>query len=663
MKKYRLVDNDELIATSDDLQTLVRTTDELPVPSADNCGQTLFLRTSCRIGSRFYLRGRVYKCVSHYETDPETGIKILVYSWEIATYSESGALDKVTDVHIESATGDYLEYGTNLYWNDPVDKKYRDSSNNATWGCTIIVRKFVPDGDDPSIHRPKSVNDGTIVGMSGVRDQYAWNNGTGSPFIDHYPAGLTPVYNIFAVTTFGVATGLDQAEEQELTWDVIQDIIRRGQGGTIFNVGDCVTIEHSLLGSIDLQVAHMGLIPIRTSEGDIAARHGVIFISRECLPRCTYDAKEYRTYGNVVNPADKISAADSEYYASNRGRADWVTSNLRQFLNSSTKFTLSEDRKWNIGKFYFTLEDGNYIQLPIPIWPDRVDPKALGYYEAEYVFVPKHNWDEKAGSTEQACVYGRRELPGFYEFLPADLRGVLADAIVPTIGSKLTNEPTVPRLIAGYKSIADREVSTVFLDGQLAEDKLIQLTASTTLRTDYQYVKKSGDNYNLISLSAVTKDGSCYYYLPVETKTPVVLTEDKIFIPSHKELFGSNTKGFFGNEGQFWTLFNPAIEIPDLGETRSHLKYDVEGKLTGYYTRSLGLIETFKDVFAVRGDSSVWTVKSKGFISPPPLGTPVRDVAPCSMTKAEAIKKDAAGTLTAPGVAWCCVVAYSGRES
>ena len=59
----------------------------------------------------------------------------------------------------------------------------------------------------------------------------------------------------------------------------------------------------------------------------------------------------------------------------------------------------------------------------------------------------------------------------------------------------------------------------------------------------------------------------------------------------------------------------------------------------------------------------MWTVKSKGFTSPPPLGTPVRDVAPCSMSKVAAAKKDASGVFTAPGVAWCCVVAYSGRES
>ena len=32
MKKYRLVDNDELIATPEDLQSLIRTVDTLPVP-------------------------------------------------------------------------------------------------------------------------------------------------------------------------------------------------------------------------------------------------------------------------------------------------------------------------------------------------------------------------------------------------------------------------------------------------------------------------------------------------------------------------------------------------------------------------------------------------------------------------------------------------------
>ena len=86
---------------------------------------------------------------------------------------------------------------------------------------------------------------------------------------------------------------------------------------------------------------------------------------------------------------------------------------------SALSFVKAED------KFYFVMEGGNYIQLPIPIWPDRVDPKALGYYEAAYVFRPQHDWDQNAGDLEQKCVYGRRELPGFYQFLPVDFRSVM----------------------------------------------------------------------------------------------------------------------------------------------------------------------------------------------------------------------------------------------
>ena len=661
MKKYRLVDNDELIATPEDLQSLIRTVDSLPTPSASNHGVGLFLRTSCKVGDRFYLRGYVYKCVSHYETDPETGVKILVYTWEVATYSEAGALDKISNWgESDSSSIGFTEYGHSLWWTDPEDKKYSDTINNATWACTIIVRKVVPPGANPDDYMPKSVEDGEIVGMSGVRNQY---NDSNHAFIDHCPVGNTYKYNIFAVTKYGVATGLEAGDGQELTWPVVQDIIRRGKGGSIFSIGDCVTIEHSLFGAIDIQVVHMGKIPIRTSDNKIAARYGVVFMSRQCLPRCTYDAKEKRVHGTVKNPADNISAIDREYYASNRGRADWKTSNLRQFLNSNTSFYLSEDRKWNMDKFYFVMEGGNYIQLPIPIWPDRVDPKALGYYEAAYVFNPQHDWDQNAGDLEQKCVYGRRELPGFYQFLPVDFRSVLADVIVPTTGSNLTNEPDTPRLVQGYKATGTGDIATVFLNGQVAEDKLSPVTNSTVLSTNYQYVKKTGDAYTLINRSAVVRNGTCFYYLPTETLYPVVLTEDKIFIPSRKELFGVNNPMFTGDEGQYWSYFNPAVEVPDLGEARSHLKYDVEGKLSGYYTRTLGLIEISGGVYTLKGDSTLWSVKSKGFVEPPPLGARVIDITSCSMSKASATTKDKNGIFTAPGIAWCCVVAYTGEEA
>ena len=604
--------------------------------------------------------------MSHYETDPESGIKVLVYTWEVATYTESGALDKVTDFGEEDTTETgYTEYGHKLWWTDPVDKKYRDSVNNATWACTIVVRKLVPAGV-PDEHKddymPKTVDDGEVVGISGIRNQY---NSTNKPFLDHYPVGNKYAYNIFAVTKYGVATGLDAGDSQQLTWAAIQDIIRQGKGGTIFSIGDCVTIEHSLLGSIDLQVAHMGLIPVRTSDNKMAARHGVVFMSRQCLPRCTYDAKEKHTVNLVRNPADNLSAADSAYYASNRGRADWITSNLRQFLNSNTTFFLSEDRHWDMNKFYFVLEEGNYVQVPIPIWPERVDPKALGYFEATYVFTPQHVWDYDAGETEQRCIYGQRELPGFYQFLPADFRAVLADVIVPTIGSNLTNDRVTTGLVVGYKSTSNGEVATVFLDGQLGEAYLTPITASTVLDGSWQYVKKTGDSYALITQSQVSRDGSCFYYVPTETRYPVVLTEDKIFIPSYKELFGNSSviRMFSGSEGQFWSLFNPNVPVPDLGEARSHLKYDVEGKLTGYYTRSLGLIEVSDGLFTLKGDSTVWTVKSKGFTEPPVLGTKVVDIAPCSLSKVAAAKQDKNGTFIAPGVAWCCVVAYTGEEA
>jgi len=583
MKKYRLIDNDELVALPEDLRSLIHVVDELPTPSKDNFGQSFFLRESCKVGDRIYLKGYVYKCVSHYEVDPSTGIKVIVYSWEIATFSEAGALDKVSDVNI---TIDSYSGYTTLYWTDPKDKKYRDAADSATWAYTVVVRKFVPSGGDPDAYQPKTIHDGEIVAMSGVRDHYTAED----PLFDTYPRGMNYSYNIFAVTKYGVATGLDAEGSKTLTWEDVRDIIRAGKGGTIFAVGDCVEIEHGLLGTLDLQVVHMGTnIPVY--QGDtVVQKPGVIFMSRHCLPKCTYDAKEQHSIINelrqtVVNPADNISEADKTYWASERGRADWVSSNLRQFLNKHTRFTVSEDVKWDLNKYYFILEEGNYIQVPIPPWPDRVNPKELGYFEAFYEFEPTHPHDLPAGAGEQVCVYGKREMPGFYDFLEAEFRNVLADAAVTTLGSDLTHPGSTPRY-------------------------------------------------------------------------PPVVTKDKIFIPSYYELFGKNSAVFFTvPEGLFWTYFNPEIEIPELGETRSHVKYDVNGQLSGYYTRSLGMIEISPNVYSVIGDSSVWSVKSRGFTEPPPLGTEVVSTAPCSMSKVAADKTDVNGIQTAPGVAWCCIVA------
>ena len=587
MKIYRLIDNDELVALPEDLKTLIRTADSLATPSASNVGESYFLRTSCKVGTRVYLKGYVYKCVSHYETDPETGIKTLVYSWELATFSEAGALDKVSDAII---TVDTTEGYAALSWTDPEDKKYRDVADNASWSCTIVVRKFIPrtarDTPQESNYVPKSINDGEVVAVSGVRHQY---NNPAAPLYDRFPAGSKYAYNIFAVTKYGVATGLDAEDSKELTWDDVRDIIRAGNAGSIFSVGDCVTIEHGLLGTVDLQVVHMGNnIPvIRDIDSNVVETYGVIFMSRYCLPKCTYDAKERSRslpsiYGlTVPNPADNISDAYAEYKASNRGRADWIDSNLRHLLNDSTSFYVSQDTKWNLNKYYFIYEHGDYTQVPIPVWPDRVNPKELGYYEARYDFVSQHQWDLPPSELEQPCVYGGRELPGFYDFIEADFRHVIATAAVDTFGSNLTNEPDPTHLY------------------------------------------------------------------------PTVRTLDKIFIPSYYELFGRNSDVRFGvdrSEGLFWSYFNPNVEIPDLGETRSHLKYSVEGVLSGYYTRSLGLIETSPNVFSIRGDSSVWSIKSKGFTEPPPLGTSVAVAAPCSLSKVSAAKN-------APGVAWCCIVA------
>ena len=609
MKKFRLINNDELVAIASDLNTLVRTVDALPAATADEDGNCYFLRKTCALNEQIFMQGYVYKCVSYYETNPTTGIKTIAYRWEVATYSESGSLDKVTNVIIErvsNSSADLVEDSSTISWTDPLDKKAEFAEDNATWAYTVVVRKLLskvgnanPSAADIAAAVPKSIDDGEIVGISGVRSQY--ENHITYPFHDHYPKGTYPVYNIFAVTKYGVVTGMDADESQELTWRIIYEFIARGEGGKIFSIGDCVTVDHGLLGPVDLQVVHMtDNVPYRDKNGNVVNGNGVIFMSRRCLPRCTYDAKEKRVNdSNRKNPADAMGEGESRYYASNRGRADWITSNLRQFLNRSTGFQLSEDRHWDMNKFYFTREDdaatGNviYTQVPIPIWPDRVNPYELYYYEVEKVFVPQHDWDNDVGPNEQPCIYGDRELPGFYDFLQADFRDVLVDTEVSTVMSPLTTPP---------------------------------------------------------------EEGDANY--------PVRKCYDKIFIPSYKELIGKNcSTTITGYEGMFWSYFNTDVTIPGVYNERSLVKYDLNGKLCGYYTRSLGTIERSGGLQTFGAASSVWSVKSKGFTKPPRLGSAkVMTSVGCSLSKMDAARKDSLGTLTAPGVAWCCMIAGRPEE-
>lgn len=598
MKLMKSIRMDDLLATGEDLSKLVVTIDELPEASEEYENKYRFLKNQQIIDGVVYRSGHIYQCVHYYETDAQSGIPIKKYRWELATFTETGKLAKCTNFLQQEVISEpaYSENTMMLTWDDPddyIDKN--DPANNAVWQTTLIIRKL-------GSTRPTSIYDGEVVGWSSRRNQYTKSNDS-KPFTDHVEKNIAYSYNLFAITRCGVATGLDDSDSSELTWKIIQKLVKQNLGGTIFTVGDCVTVKHNVFGELDLQVAYIGHV----NELGTEEENGIIFVSRDVLIRCSYDAKEHEEMNGEKNPACSEQIRQ-DLRADKRGYNHWLFSNLRRWLNAEYGYKKTNDPVYQISKCYFEKKGDEYELVPIPVYPEKTNPTELGYYEADWELTPcttetmdtagTHPQDKIPGDDEVGFVYGSRNIPGFLQGLEADFREVLAQYL------------------------------------------------SDTTATAYSYATwENGDRY------------------------PTYWAYDYIFIPSYADIVGEYAPGFENQyDGVFreekteipLPLFNKNIHLPALGDSRSLLKYDLDGQISGYYLRTPETVQAAgSSTWYVPAASGVWAVKSEGFTEKPPLDTKVSSLLTTvgvSLSKKAYETRDKNNNRTAPGVVWCCVV-------
>lgn len=137
---------------------------------------------------------------------------------------------------------------------------------------------------------------------------------------------------------------------------------------------------------------------------------------------------------------------------------------------------------------------------------------------------------------------------------------------------------------------------------------------------------------------------------------------NKVFIPSYRELFGTEPQGLRNKtsgstvmmEGVQFPYFNPDIDIPELGETRSVVKRDLNGVVTGYFTRTFETeYDSSSGGYKPTNMSGLYIVDPKGSPEETPIGTDPTTITSCRgahMTAAEAALD------STPGFVFCVVI-------
>ena len=648
MKKLNQIGLGEAIIATDELDGVVPVVSNLDAGSSALYGKTFFLTANRHVplivegalaGSQFLVSGKIYKCVMYYHLNPITGRRTEEYKWEQVTFKENGKLKAISEHNItviENASSQGGGYTVKLNWSEQADVvNPLDGRDNAVWAYTVVVRK-------KGKTMPKTPYDGDIVGYSSKRDQYR----TKASFYDYIP-DTDYKYNIFEVTRYGIATGLGDSGGAETDWIRLRDSIRDGTSGLF--LGAVITVQHEVYGDLDLQVVDMreNDSQLRVDTQYNPHRRSVVFMSLKSLPRSAYDVPELAESGGQVNPADKDMADDK---VSLRGRSRWAFSNLRLWLNQGTHFE-STDTSWNTRKRYFRRtidpETGDYIYTEVT--DGEGSPATRKLFEMKYIKSTDSVYNiHKLYYTwsETDDVYNPVPVPitpgavnpaaeGYWEanwvFQPADeiarwdVRPDPFNAARSDAGYALNNR-VVPGFLSGFSQAFQTVLATV--DVRTITDPFTAQHGTDAGRS--------------------------------------VVTQDKIFIPSYRELYGNEPPGIgtdsrYANhpEGKQFDFFNSSVKIPDLSlKDRSLLKFDPDGQLCGYYLRTVETrpIAGTTGRWYIASPSGLWTVKSTTFTDRPALGVDVFATNKCALTTDEAQNRDALGTLVAPGVAWCCVI-------
>lgn len=518
-----------------------------------------------------------------------------------------------------------------MQWKDPEDIiDPKNPENNAIWAYTVVVRKRITgyqSHQSPTVFGMQdalmgnlllkdgsgvrgdfvapydqiaSSSDATEIMRSSVRNQFSEN---GLVFKDVVPLDGEYMYELFAVTETGIETGTHENPLYRTSMEELSSILSAGnQALNLLHLGDVIAIPHSILGNIEFEIVDINVVspPAGTRQ------HTLTLMSRNALPYGVYDAPELDSYsggsGTVKHPG-----ASSTPSTTTSGCSNWHNSNLRQWLNSSSRLEPTTDIYWYEGKRYWrSIEEDAYEEVEAPDDPNTVNPSLNGWYtlNSSNRLEPTtdSNWYEgkRYWRLVVRYVYEEVETPvdphtvnpslnGWYTYTN-EMRAVGPyDRLPGDNNDAALYRDSYGNLIPGFLSGFDETVLNMLLPCHL-----------TTVNDPSLNVQS--DNF------------------PVET-------DDKVWIPSIDQLFGSN--GF--------EQFREGTD--SLGSViRSS---EATGKLIPYYTRTHA------------GAAKLVTVNPKDEVTKAPIGTTQGEITgeyPASYTE------DDRKANKVPGVVICMVL-------
>lgn len=252
-----------------------------------------------------------------------------------------------------------------LRWTDPADMVL-DGRALAEWKGTLVVCK---EGSPP-----QSVDDGTIVCDSTVRDQYRETGlpvDVGGPgyYYGVFPYTRDYVVNVDSANTVYVLSEGYDATLRSASWQDINYIVSRGEADQIWKVGDeiDVVLSGDYTGSITMQIAgfdHDDLV-----EGGKA---GITFLSKQlAIKNVPMDPRSTNTSGwggahlrTVTVPKIRSSLPQTVKDVIKKVNKSYT------FGGSGTRSAISEDDLFipscaEVGKTHGSLPDNEGAKYPI----------------------------------------------------------------------------------------------------------------------------------------------------------------------------------------------------------------------------------------------------------------------------------------------------------
>ena len=240
-----------------------------------------------------------------------------------------------------------------IRWADPVD------NDPYVWKHTRLLRKFGS--------YPVDIYDGVVVTDSYIRDCYRYN-----AFHDLVPAGTEDqwYYRFFTFSEDGVWYTDDDCRFMpiELSWQTITNIVRSGNAGKVFQLGDTVTINNNSTDEFYKQLEFEVIRFDGMTMEDLNLTHSITFASVNVVGNpVRFDSpwKEYQ-----ITADQYVTSRTKVYYVIYNGEFVPVT-NLRLGsripANTYYEKTISEDRTANGGN--------RWAKSTLRAWLNSTDPE------------------------------------------------------------------------------------------------------------------------------------------------------------------------------------------------------------------------------------------------------------------------------------------------